>query len=104
MTSSDPYPSRERVRLKRPVDLFAQVNRNLMNYPLARDLRVRASWSKSNTGRWFCDLPADKRIRLRLAHDQQHSTSTCCCWLQRCQLSLTRVPQNLPLSAIGLSS
>ena len=55
--------------MKRPVDLFAQVDRNLMNYPLARDLRVKASWSKSSkTGRWFCDLPGDKRIRLWLAH------------------------------------
>ena len=62
-------PSCERVRLKRPLDLFAQVDRNLMNYPLARDLRVKASWSKSSkTGRWFCDLPGDKRIRLWLAH------------------------------------
>ena len=61
-------PSRERVRLKRRVDLFAQVNRNLLNYPLARNSRVRASWSKSNTGRWFCDLPGDKRIRFWLAH------------------------------------
>ena len=39
-----------------------------MNYPLARDPRVKAIWSKSKTGRWFCDLPADERIRLRLAH------------------------------------
>ena len=55
--------------MKRPVDLFAQVDRNLMNYPLARDPRVKASWSKSSkTGRWFCDLPGDKRIRLWLAH------------------------------------
>jgi len=58
----------ERVRLRRPVDLFAQVDRNLMNYPLARDPRVKASWSKSlKTGRWFCVLPGDKRIRLWLA-------------------------------------
>ena len=57
-----------RVRLRRPVDLFAQVDRNLMNYPLARDPRVKASWSKSSkTGRWFCYLPGDKRIRLWLA-------------------------------------
>ena len=61
-------PGRARVRLKRPRDLFAQVDRNLMNYPLARDPRVKAIWSKSKTGRWFCDLPADERIRLRLAH------------------------------------
>ena len=61
-------PGCERVRLKRPLDLFAQVDRNLMNYPLARDSRVKASWSKSSkTGRWFCDLPGDKRIRLWLA-------------------------------------
>ena len=67
-TSRNPYSGRERVRLKRPVDLFAQVDRNLMNYPLARDPRVKASWSKSKTGRWFCDLPGDERIRLWLAH------------------------------------
>ena len=39
-----------------------------MNYPLARDSRVKASWSTSKTGRWFCDMPGDKRIRLWLAH------------------------------------
>ena len=54
--------------LETAIDLFAQVNRNLMNYPLARQSRVKASWSKSlKTGRWFCVLPGDKRIRLWLA-------------------------------------
>ena len=61
-------PGRKEVRYKRPLDLFAQVNRNLMNFPLARVSTVPASWSKSKTGCWFCDLPGEDRIRLSLAH------------------------------------
>ena len=50
-------PGREAVSYKRPLDLFAQINRNLMSFPLARSSTVPESWSKSKTGCWFCDLP-----------------------------------------------
>jgi hypothetical protein len=49
---------------------YTQVNRNLCNYPLARDGHTRARWRRSKkTGRMLCELPGDDRIRLRLAAD-----------------------------------
>jgi hypothetical protein len=43
-------------------------NRNLMNYPLARDSMTKAVWRRSaSTGRWLCELPGDERIQFRLA-------------------------------------
>ena len=56
-------------RLKRG---YAALNRNLCNYPLARDPRVRARWRRSaRTGRWLCDLPGDGRIQFRLPADSK---------------------------------
>ena len=49
-------PSCKRVRLRRPVDLFAQVDRNLMNYPLAikESKRLGASHRRPGAGSATC--------------------------------------------------
>ncbi len=44
-----------------------RLNKNLANYPLARDARVPVEWRRGKTsGRWQADLPGDNRIQLRL--------------------------------------
>ena len=49
---------------------YAAINKNLLNYPLARSTRVHADWRRSKkTGRWLCDLPGDDRIQVRLPSD-----------------------------------
>lgn len=46
---------------------FAAINRNLCNYPLARDARLKLHWRRSKrTGRWLCDLSDGERLQLRL--------------------------------------
>ena len=46
---------------------YAALNKNLCNYPLARDPRVQAHWRLSTkTRRWLCDLLGDGRIQFRL--------------------------------------
>lgn len=52
---------------------YGAISRNLVNYPLARDARVRAIWRKSTkTGRWLCDLPGDDRVQFRLPADLEN--------------------------------
>jgi hypothetical protein len=46
-----------------------KINRNLMHFPLARDVRTKAVWSQcSETGGWMADLPGEgrKTHRIRL--------------------------------------
>ena len=46
---------------------YAALNKNLCNFPLARDPRVQARWRLSTkTKRWLCDLLGDGRIQFRL--------------------------------------
>jgi hypothetical protein len=41
-----------------------------MNYPIARDVRLKLRWRKSeSTGRWLCDVPGADQIQLRLPGD-----------------------------------
>jgi hypothetical protein len=58
---------------------FALVNKNLCNYPLARDPRTRQCWWRSKpTGRWWrCDLPGGKRIRFELPNDVEERLRYC---------------------------
>jgi hypothetical protein len=59
-------PTPERVRLL--------LNRNLMNYPLARDRRSTMYWRKSpSTGRWVAQLPQENRILVILPADTPES-------------------------------
>ncbi len=49
---------------------YAAINKNLANYPIARDVRVVTHWRRSKkTRRWLCDLPGDPRIQYRLPSD-----------------------------------
>jgi hypothetical protein len=65
-----PSPNKPQRRQRKLKPGYAAINRNLANYPLARDVRVAAHWRKSNkTGRWLCDLPGDQRIQFRLPSD-----------------------------------
>jgi hypothetical protein len=42
-----------------------RLNRNFMNYPLARDPRVAATWRLGNHGGdWYAVLPGENRIPL----------------------------------------
>ena len=59
-----------------------RINRNLMNYPLARDARAQANWfCGGKTGRWMADLPGEERnthrIRLILPADAPVSLRHC---------------------------
>jgi hypothetical protein len=57
---------------------YTQVNRNLCNFPLARDGHVRAQWCRSKkTGRLWCELPGEGRIRLRLAANADSGLRRC---------------------------
>jgi hypothetical protein len=49
---------------------YAPINRNFMNYPLARDTRLRLLWRKDQHG-WHCDLPGEDRIQLQFARDAE---------------------------------
>jgi hypothetical protein len=43
--------------------VFALINRNLMNYPLARDRRLKLNW-QSGDGGWLCDLTDNIQLQL----------------------------------------
>jgi hypothetical protein len=51
-------------------DNYVQINKNLMNYPLARDPHVRAKWTYSKKRKlWWCEVPGQPKLRLRLSKD-----------------------------------
>jgi len=53
-----------------PAERSVKLNRNFMNYPLARDLRTKTLWyPRGKTGRWFAELPGDNRITLIMPSD-----------------------------------
>lgn len=55
---------------EKPDQRFVRLNKNLCNFPLARDPRVKLKWRRFDSGRWYADLPGDeKRIRLILPAD-----------------------------------
>jgi hypothetical protein len=57
---------------------FVLVDNNFCNYPLARDQRTRQHWRRSKkTGRWWCDLPGDTRIRFWLPKDTEAAYRHC---------------------------
>jgi hypothetical protein len=57
-----------------PDNRFVRLNKNLANYPLARDPRAKARWFRSKrTDAWCADLPGDERIRLILPDDVDRS-------------------------------
>jgi hypothetical protein len=43
-----------------------KINRNLMNFPLARDARAKVEWFQGKTGRWLADLPGEGRQSHRI--------------------------------------
>lgn len=44
-----------------------KINRNFLNFPLARDTRTKADWFEdSQTGRWMADLPGEGRDTHRI--------------------------------------
>src|SRR5262245_27255308 len=55
----------------RPINRTVQVNRNLQNYPLARDARTNQEWRRSepNGKRWWSNLSSESRITLRVPRD-----------------------------------
>jgi hypothetical protein len=61
---SDDLPNADvRVPERVPVKL----NRNFLNFPLARDTRVKVDWvQESKTGRWIADLPGEGRDTHRI--------------------------------------
>jgi hypothetical protein len=47
-----------------------QLNKNLGNYPLARDARTRQLWRRSNSGPWWWSkLHGEPRIQFRIPRD-----------------------------------
>jgi hypothetical protein len=52
---------------------YLKLDRNLHNYPLARDGHLRTHWRKSaKTGRWVCDFGETLTIRLPADVDAKH--------------------------------
>ena len=59
-----------------------KLNRNFLNFPLARDTRAKANWFQgSKTGRWLADLPGEgrksHRIRLILPAKAEEEMRRC---------------------------
>src|SRR5262249_11201702 len=59
-----------------------KINRNFLNFPLARDTRTKAQWFQaSKTGRWMADLPGEgretHRIRLILPANVHQDDRRC---------------------------
>ena len=59
-----------------------KLNRNFLNFPLARDTRAKANWFQgSRTGRWLADLPGEgresHRIRLILPAKAEEEMRRC---------------------------
>ena len=46
-----------------------RLNRNFMNYPLARDARTIAVWRKDDEGDWYTLCPGEDRIGFWLPKD-----------------------------------
>src|ERR1700722_9533074 len=59
--------------------LRARINKQLMNYPLARDPRTHQHWRRSEpTGKWWrCELPGDERIEFQLRGDIKDRLRRC---------------------------
>jgi hypothetical protein len=53
-----------------------RLNRNFLNYPLARSARTRASWRKEN-GVWWRDLPGENRIELSVPAEARTALRRC---------------------------
>jgi hypothetical protein len=70
-----PTPKAKR-KAKRAVWLPLRLNRNLMNFPLARSARTLPDWRKDGAA-WFCDLPGEKRIELNLARGAPAALRRC---------------------------
>jgi hypothetical protein len=61
-----------------------KLNRNFLNFPLARDTRAKADWvQESKTGRWMADLPGEGRdshrirliLRVKAGEEWRHCPS-----------------------------
>jgi hypothetical protein len=62
--------------------LYALVDNNFCNYPLARDARTQQHWRRAKAGHWWCDLPGDisddeGRIRFRIDGEAQAEFRHC---------------------------
>ncbi len=52
---------------KKPKVLYAQINKNFLNMPLARDVRTAPEWWFSKKpGRWFCNVSRNPKVTLWL--------------------------------------
>jgi hypothetical protein len=72
MSSNNPTYDTRRNRLaptrqRAAMSTFAWIDKNLLNYPVARDTRVKHAWIKHETGRYFTDL--GRRITLWFGAD-----------------------------------
>jgi hypothetical protein len=57
---------------------FVILNKNFLNYPMARDLRTIGRWRQgANTGRWIGRLPGDNKIRYFLPTDVDPKLKRC---------------------------
>ena len=49
---------------QRNVHVPVKLNRNFLNFPLARDQRTKAEWFQdSKTGNWAADLPGGPQVK-----------------------------------------
>lgn len=78
MPDPDDYPDHRGMTIARKI-LRARVSKQLMNYPLARDIRTAQPWRRSKPiGTWWlCALPGDPRIEFRLRGDTDEQLRHC---------------------------
>jgi hypothetical protein len=55
---------------------FAPVNKNWLNYPIARDARTRAIWRQLESGNWITKIPGESRIKLIFHHNARRRLVT----------------------------
>jgi hypothetical protein len=81
-SNKPPKPSGHLQNAQAPERVPVKLDRNFLNFPLARDKRTKAHWFQgSKTGRWMADLPGEgrdtHRIRLILPADAPPHTRRC---------------------------
>jgi hypothetical protein len=70
IVAPEPQPSPTPKPMAAPERTPLRLNRNVMNYPLARSVRTKPIWHEDKTrGDSWCQLPGDDRIELSLSAD-----------------------------------
>ena len=72
----EPTPEPTKVKKLNPRGVPLRLNRNFMNYPLARDARQRSQWQRAKAY-WWLALPGKDRVQMRLPADTAKELRRC---------------------------